>query len=64
MYLYLDESGDLGFDFKNKKPSRFFVITCTEYGVVLGGGSPLRAVETGSVSLGKGVHREVESEES
>lgn len=27
MYLYLDESGDLGFDFKNKKPSRFFVIT-------------------------------------
>jgi Protein of unknown function (DUF3800) len=27
MYLYLDESGDLGFDFGNKKPSRFFVIT-------------------------------------
>jgi len=27
MYLYLDESGDLGFDFHNKKPSRFFVIT-------------------------------------
>lgn len=27
MYLYLDESGDLGFDFENKKPSRFFVIT-------------------------------------
>lgn len=26
-YLYLDESGDLGFDFINKKPSKFFVIT-------------------------------------
>ncbi|MDR0676994.1 MAG: DUF3800 domain-containing protein [Elusimicrobiota bacterium] len=28
MYIYLDESGDLGFDFKNKKPSRFFTICC------------------------------------
>jgi hypothetical protein len=27
MFIYLDESGDLGFDFENKKPSRFFVIT-------------------------------------
>lgn len=27
MYLYLDESGDLGFDFTNKKPSKFFIIT-------------------------------------
>ena len=25
-WLYLDESGDLGFDFVNKKPSRFFTI--------------------------------------
>lgn len=25
-FLYLDESGDLGFDFVNKKPSRYFVI--------------------------------------
>ena len=25
-YLYLDESGDLGFDFVNKKPSQYFVI--------------------------------------
>lgn len=25
-YLYLDESGDLGFDFKNKSPSKFFSI--------------------------------------
>jgi hypothetical protein len=27
LYLYLDESGDLGFDFANKKPSKFFTIT-------------------------------------
>lgn len=27
LYLYLDESGDLGFDFFTKKPSRFFTIT-------------------------------------
>jgi len=27
-YIFLDESGDLGFDFKKKKTSRFFVITC------------------------------------
>lgn len=26
-YLYLDESGDLGFDFVNKKPSKFFIVT-------------------------------------
>ena len=26
-YLYLDESGDLGFDFFNKNPSRYFTIT-------------------------------------
>jgi len=26
LYLYLDESGDLGFDFVNKKPSAFFTI--------------------------------------
>lgn len=26
-YLYLDESGDLGFDFVNKHPSKFFTIT-------------------------------------
>lgn len=26
-YLYLDESGDLGFDFVNNKPSRYFTIT-------------------------------------
>ncbi|MGD0489833.1 MAG: DUF3800 domain-containing protein [Syntrophorhabdales bacterium] len=27
LFLYLDESGDLGFDFVNKKPSRHFVVT-------------------------------------
>ena len=27
VYLYLDESGDLGFDFITKKPSKFFTIT-------------------------------------
>ncbi len=27
LYLYLDESGDLGFDFFTKKPSKFFTIT-------------------------------------
>lgn len=26
-YLYLDESGDLGFDFVNKNPSKFFTVT-------------------------------------
>lgn len=26
LYLYLDESGDLGFDFVNKKPSNYFTI--------------------------------------
>lgn len=26
-YLYLDESGDLGFDFVNRKPSKFFTVT-------------------------------------
>lgn len=25
-YIYIDESGDLGFDFVNKKPSRFFTV--------------------------------------
>ncbi len=27
MYIYLDESGDLGFDFNGKMPSKFFIIT-------------------------------------
>lgn len=31
-YLYLDESGDLGFDFFNKKPSKFFTVTILALG--------------------------------
>jgi hypothetical protein len=27
-YIFLDESGDLGFDFTKRKTSKFFVITC------------------------------------
>ncbi len=27
-YIFLDESGDLGFDFSKKKTSRYFLITC------------------------------------
>ena len=27
-YIFLDESGDLGFNFKKKKTSKIFVITC------------------------------------
>ncbi len=27
LYLYLDESGDLGFNFVNRKPSRDFTAT-------------------------------------
>jgi hypothetical protein len=27
-YIFLDESGDLGFDFQKKKTTQFFVITC------------------------------------
>jgi hypothetical protein len=26
-YVFIDESGDLGFDFKKKKTSKFFVVT-------------------------------------
>lgn len=27
-YIFMDESGDLGFDFRKKKTSKVFVITC------------------------------------
>ena len=37
---------------------------CAEHGAILGGENPLHAVEVGSASLGKGVHREMESEGS
>lgn len=39
-------------------------VVCARHGTVLGGESPLYAVEIGNTSLGKGVHREVESEEA
>jgi len=28
MYLFMDESGCLGFDFTKKKTSKYFVVTC------------------------------------
>ena len=28
LYLYLDESGDLGFNFSKKRTSQYFIITC------------------------------------
>jgi hypothetical protein len=31
IFLYLDESGDLGFDFVNKRPSKYFVVTVLAY---------------------------------
>lgn len=27
-YIFLDESGDLGFDFRKKKTSKVFIVTC------------------------------------
>jgi len=27
-FIFIDESGDLGFDFEKKKTSKFFVVTC------------------------------------
>ena len=40
------------------------LLACARHGAVSGGESPLYAVEIGSTSLGKGVHREVGSEGS
>jgi hypothetical protein len=39
-------------------------LKCARHGAVLGGESPLHAVEVGSASLGKGAHREMGSEGS
>jgi len=48
-----------------KRVSRFIRLQlCAKHGAILGGESPLHAVEIGSASLGKGVHREMESEGS
>ena len=47
-----------------KTPRLSGVLICAEHGAILGGENPLHAVEVGSASLGKGVHREVKSEGS
>jgi hypothetical protein len=41
-YLYLDESGDLGFDFVNKRPSKFFTVSIL---LVKGGADNLRLLK-------------------
>ncbi len=45
LYLYLDESGDLGFDFVNKRPSKYFVVTILTVGGVETNRSILRGVK-------------------
>jgi len=45
-YLYLDESGDLGFDFINKKPSNFFTITILAVSCFKNNRKILKAVKT------------------
>lgn len=44
-YLYLDESGDLGFDFVNKKPSKFFTVTILAVDSIAGNRKLTRAVK-------------------
>lgn len=44
-YLYLDESGDLGFDFFNKKPSRFFTVTVLALGSMAENRKLIKAVK-------------------
>jgi len=44
-YLYLDESGDLGFDFVNKKPSKFFTVTILALGSVEANRKLIKAVK-------------------
>jgi hypothetical protein len=45
-YLYLDESGDLGFDFVTKKPSKFFTITILAVSSLDNNKKILKAVKT------------------
>jgi hypothetical protein len=45
-YLYLDESGDLGFDFVTKKPSEFFTVTLLLVKGVENNRALIRAVKT------------------
>jgi len=44
-YLYLDESGDLGFDFVNKKPSKFFTVTILALGSIEANRKLVKAVK-------------------
>lgn len=44
-FLYLDESGDLGFDFVNKKPSKYFTITVIAVSDVARNSALLKAVK-------------------
>jgi hypothetical protein len=50
--------------FRVSKPRYWGFLMCAGHGAKLGGESPLRAELRRFVSLGKGVHREVESEGS
>lgn len=43
-FLYLDESGDLGFDFVTKKPSKFFTITILAVHGIQGNRALIKAV--------------------
>ena len=45
-YLYLDESGDLVFDFVNKKPSKFFTVTILALRTVARNRELIKAVKT------------------
>ncbi|MDP2691809.1 MAG: DUF3800 domain-containing protein [bacterium] len=44
-YLYLDESGDLGFDFVNRKPSKFFTVTILALSTVAANRQLINAVK-------------------
>jgi hypothetical protein len=54
--IYLDESGDLGFDFENKRPSRKFVITllvCQSGSVARGFRTAIRRTLKNKLNRGK-----------
>lgn len=56
MIIYLDESGDLGFDFENKRPSRKFVITllvCQSGSVTRGFRTAIRRTLKNKLNRGK-----------
>lgn len=44
-FLYLDESGDLGFDFVNKKPSKYFTVAVVAISDIKRNGALLKAVK-------------------